>query len=147
MSVSDPDLCRELACFLVRLAEHIHDAGEQDDRNDHAVDIGVAGEQRAELVDHEGDGIGKAALITDGEPGPLLAVHLTLDRADGCKAGRAEKVKDQEGIAGDAVKGTGKILIDRAVAAAIEDAQRTYDVLLSYKAGDGSYGSLPVAPA
>ena len=45
------------------------------------------------------------------------------------------------------VKAAGDVLVNGAVAAAIEDTESTDDVLLSDKAGDGSDSCLPVAPA
>ena len=137
----------ELRGFLIRLEEHVDDACKQDHADDHTEDIGMAGEEAAELVDHEGDDIRKAALIADGEPGPLRAVHLALDGADGREARSAQQVEHEEGVAGDAGEGVHQVLIDRSVAAAIENAKRADNVLLGNEAGDGGDSRLPVAPA
>ena len=140
----------QLRGFLVRTHEHEDYQGEEDEREHKAYDINcavdVAGEEVAELVYHKGDNIGEAALIADCEPGPLCTVHLTLDSADSCEAGSAQKVEDEERISGYAGERLCKGCINVALCA-IEDAHRTDDVLFCDKSGDRSDGSLPVAPA
>ena len=121
-------LIAQLGSFLIGLEEHVDHTGEDNDGSDQADDVQAAGEGVAELVDHQGNEVSKAALIADGEPCPLRVVHLTLDRADGGKARGAQEVKNKEGIACDAGKVHGKILIHRAVAAAIEDTERTVKI-------------------
>ena len=59
-------------------------------------DVSVSGCEGTELEDYQRYQIGKAALIADRGPEPLPAVHLTLDCADGRKAGSTEKVEYQE---------------------------------------------------
>ena len=107
----------------------------------------MAGKETSELVDHEGDDIRKAALIADGEPSPLCVVHLTLDGADGSKAWSAKQVEHEEGVAGDLRESLGNFLINRSLAAAVENTERTDDVFLRNKTGDGGNRCLPVAPA
>ena len=72
--------------FLVGTHQHVDDAGQCQDRADEADHVQVAREGAAELVDHQADQVSEAALIADGEPRPLLAVHLALDGADGREA-------------------------------------------------------------
>ena len=107
----------------------------------------MSGGQSAKLVDHEGDHIGKSALIADGKPGPFHVVHLTPDRADRGKAGGAEQVEHQEGICGNRSKGTCQCLVDCPFSAPVQDAHGTYDVLFCHETGDGGDGRLPVSPA
>ena len=65
------ELHGELGSFLVGLCQHVDDACESRDSDDQADHIGIAGEQAAELVDHEGADVSEATLIADGEPSPL----------------------------------------------------------------------------
>ena len=137
----------QLGSFLVGLEEHVDHTGEDNDGRDQADDVQAAGEGVAELIDHQGNEVSKAALIADGEPCPLRVVHLTLDRADGREARSAQQVEHQEGIPGDAGEGRRDILVNGQLTAAVEDTERTDDVLLGDKASDGGDGRLPVAPA
>ena len=107
----------------------------------------VASEGAADLVDDEGDDIGEAALIADGEPSPLCVVHLALDGAHSGEAGSAEQVEGQEGVAGDSGEGGCDVIVNVAVAAVEQDTHGADDVLLCHQTGDGSHGGLPVAPA
>ena len=92
----------ELGCFLVGLCKHVDDECESRYCEDQADDADAACEEAAELVDHQGDEVSEAALVADCEPSPLCVVHLALDCADSREAGSAEKVEDEEGVAGDA---------------------------------------------
>ena len=140
-------LVAQLGSFLIGLEEHVDDQGERRDGRDQSDDVQAAGEGVAELVDHQGNEVSKAALIADGEPCPLRVVHLALDRADGREARSAQQVEHQEGITGDAGEGRRDILVNGQLTAAVEDAERTDDVLLGDKASDGGDGRLPVTPA
>ena len=57
--------------FLIRAEEHVADEADEQDSDDDAEDIAVAGEQAAELIDDQGDRIGEAALIADGTTSTL----------------------------------------------------------------------------
>ena len=81
------DLSGKLGSFLVRTNQHVDDKGQSGDGSHQTDDVQAAGEGLAELVDHQGAQIGEAALIADGEPGPLGVVHLPLDGADSGEAG------------------------------------------------------------
>ena len=61
-------LIAQLGSFLVGLEEHVDHTGEDNDGRDQADDVQAAGEGVAELVDHQGNEVSKAALIADGEP-------------------------------------------------------------------------------
>ena len=137
----------KLGGFLIGFEEHIEHKRKNCNSGDKSNDVEVAGEGAAELVYHEGDCISKSALITDCEPGPFCVVHFTLHSADCCEARCAEKVEYEEGIAGDSVEGSCKVLVNSTVAAAIEDTESTDDVLFCDKSGDGGDSCLPVAPA
>ena len=117
-------LVAQLGSFLVGLEEHVDHTGEDNDGRDQSDDVQAAGESVAELVDHQGNEVSKAALIADGEPSPLVVVHLTLDGADGGEAGSAQEVKYQEAVTGDAGECLSDVLVHGAVAAAVEDAER-----------------------
>ena len=68
----------KLAGFLVRLEQLIDDADEKDDRYDDTENVNVFAaivKDVAELGDHEGDDIGKAALIA-----PMAAKHGAQSR-------------------------------------------------------------------
>ncbi len=101
---------------------------------------------QANLVNDEADCISKQALIADGEPSPLVVVHFAFDCAHSRKAGSAEQVEGQEGIATDGGEGAGQVAVNRT-RAAVKNAHRANDVLLSNKTGNRGHGSLPVAPA
>ena len=146
MGLSDLYVGGQLSSFLIGLHKHVDHAGQQRQGEYKADNIGVAGYGIAKLVYHKGDGIGEAALITDGEPGPLGAVHLALDSADSREAGGAQEVKDEERIGGQTRKRLGKGCINIALCT-VEDAHGADDVLLCDKAGYRGDGSLPVAPA
>ena len=105
----------ELGCFLVGLCKHVDDECESRYCEDQADDADAACEEAAELVDHQGDEVSEAALVADCEPSPLCVVHLALDCADSREAGSAEKVKDEEGVAGDAGERAGDVLVNRPV--------------------------------
>ena len=62
-SLRRSDRGAELGGLLVGAEQHIEDARQQEDRRDDARHIDIAGEQAAELVDHQGDHIGQAALV------------------------------------------------------------------------------------
>ena len=78
-------LC-ELLCFLIRLEELPADQRQHHQGQNQTNDIHATRKQTAELPHDESCDPGKPALITDGKPGPLTAVHFPLDRADGRKA-------------------------------------------------------------
>ena len=91
--------------FVFLEEDHVDHQGQGRRCEEQAQGVGVAGEEAAELVDHQGDEVGEAALVADREPGPFGAVHLPFDRADGGEARGAQEVKDQERIAGDRREG------------------------------------------
>ena len=94
LPLTDFDSCRQFDSLRVLLEEeHVDNTSQADDSRNEADRVDVSGGQSAKLVDHEGDHIGKSALIADGEPGPFHVVHLTPDRADRGKAGGAEQVE------------------------------------------------------
>ena len=90
------DLSGKLGSFLVRTNQHVDDKGQSGDGSHQTDDVQATGEGLAELVDHQGTQISEAALIADGEPGPLGVVHLTLDSADRREAGSAQQVEHQK---------------------------------------------------
>ena len=63
----------------------------------------------------------------------LPFVHLALDGAHSSEAGSAQEVEYQEAVTGDAGEGLSDVLVHGAVAAAVQDTQRTHDVLLSHQ--------------
>jgi hypothetical protein len=91
----------ELLGLFVGLEELPQEQRQHREREDKSYDVHAARESAAELPDDEGRDLGKAALVADGESGPLRAVHFALDGADGRKAGSAQKVEDHEGKSGE----------------------------------------------
>ena len=140
-------LVAQLGSFLIGLEEHVDDQGERRDGRDQSDDVQAAGEGVAELVDHQGNEVSKAALIADGEPRPLGVVHLARDSADSREARSAQQVEHEERVAGDRGERRADVLPHGAFAGAVENAERAADVLLGDEAGDGSDRRLPVAPA
>ena len=120
----------QLVRFLVGLEEHEYHERDQSKRRYGSDNIHIAGEEHAELIYDQSDRICEQALIPDCEPSPLCIVHLTLDCTDGCEAGSAEKVKDEEGVSGKSGEGACEVLIYACVAAAVKDTESTDDVFL-----------------
>ena len=82
------DLSGELGSFLVRTNQHVDDKGQSGNGSDQADDAQVTGEGLAELVDHQGTQISEAALIANGEPGPLGVFISRLMAPMAAKQGR-----------------------------------------------------------
>ena len=82
----------QLGSFLIRLKQHIQHTCQNQQGYCQSQNIDRAGEQRSNLVDHEGYRIGKNTLLTNGKPGPLSRVHFPLNRANRCEAGRAQQI-------------------------------------------------------
>lgn len=85
--------------FAVRSYKHINQERKDENRANQPDYVHSARKEQPELIYDKGDSIREKALITDCEPRPFCAVHLALDCADSREAGRAEKVKDEEGVA------------------------------------------------
>ena len=103
--------------------EHVDDERKHEQSEDQADNVDAAGEESAELVDHQSDGVSEHALVTDGEPRPLGVVHLALDSADGREARSAQQVEHEERVAGDRGERRADVLPHRAFAGAVENAE------------------------
>ena len=141
------DFLSQLVRFLVWLEEHKQHKRDQQYRDDQADDVQVACERAADLVDTEGDNIGKAALVSDREERPFCGVHLAFDRAHRRKAGSAEQVEYEEGEARYRCKYLRKRRPCAEFSAAVQNAHCADDVFLRDKSCDRSDSRLPVAPA
>ena len=142
-------MCRvgvQFGCFFVRANQHVKDQCQRRDCKDQTDHIHMTCERIAELVDHQRDDIGEAALITDGEPGPFCIVHFTLDGTDGCEARRAQQIEYQERVAADRREYGCQSRINVS-GRAVEDAHRTNDVFLRDQTCDGRNRRFPGAEA
>ena len=139
--------------------DHDRDHAEhRDEAGDERLTEVTLGEERAELIDQEGDGVAGAELEADGAPEPALALHFGVHRADGGEAGRGVEVEEEVSKRGDArethrhgdvvrAAGEGELIHVDKRGQAIDDRQRADDVLLGDEAGDRGRRQLPDAEA
>ena len=169
-----PPLCpvgQMVFVVVVFAHQHVDQEDQHDQRGGGGDGEARARCQQAQLVDDQGNGVGEDALVADGEAGPLAVVHLALDRADGCEAGRAQQVEQHEGEGCQpsvAVRGLVKALGDggeaggdlRLVAllqqrrgvqlvgvGVVQHAEHAHDLLLGHQAHDRRHGGPPLAKA
>ena len=132
------DLFRQSVGLLMGFQQHIENQAGKGNGSNETHDLDATGKNQANLVNDEADCISKQALIPDGKPSPLGIVHLPLDGAHSRKAGSAEQVEGQEGIATDGGEGAGQVAVNRT-RAAVENAHGTHDVFFCHQACDGSH--------
>ena len=140
-------LCGKLCSLFIGAEQHINYKCKCRNREDKTQNVYIAGEETAELIYHKSYEVSESALIADCKPGPLPAVHFTLDSADSRKAGCAKQVEHKERIRGDSGERSSDIVVNACVSAAVKYTESTDNVFFCNKTGNGSHNRFPVAPA
>lgn len=104
MASASADAAFSIAAFLFphggKNPENHKEEDEEDYQSACTAD-GISGGDAADEADQKGANVSETALVADGEPGPLCAVHLTPDGTDRRKARCTKEVEHQEGETGD----------------------------------------------